>query len=424
MSINRPSLSLVFLMSMLLAPALADWPSWRGPSDLGSIDSGEFPVELNETTLIWKSPLPGKGCSTPIVSNSVIYVTAPVEGNDALLAMGEADGKLHWTTTFGPEVAGKHRNGSGSNSSPVTDGDAIYVYFKSGTLAAVEHDGKIRWQTNLVDRYGKDTLFWDHGTSPVLTDSDVVIARMHNGESWLAAFDKKTGKLSWKVARNYDTPVEGDHGYSTPLVIDRDGKQVLLVWGAEHLTMHDAKDGSLLWTCGDFNPEGNKLWPSIAMPVIVDDMAVIAYGRNDRKIPRLYGVKLSGENDVTETNHAWLRDDISSFVPSPAAFEGKVYLVRDRGEVECVDPSNGETIWSDRLPKGRNSYYASPLIANGILVAPREDGVVYVADVRGDKWKLLSENEMGEPVIGSPVPIGNRVLIRGEKHLYCFGSSD
>ena len=155
-----------------------------------------------------------------------------------------------------------------------------------------------------MEKFGKAKLYWDHGTSPVLTDTHVVMARMHEGESWVAAWDKKTGKMDWKVARNYKTPREGDHGYASPLVIQHKGKQAIMVWGAEHLTIHDAANGELMWTCGNFNPDEQALWPSISTPVIVDDMVVVAFGRNDRGKPRLHGIRLGGSGDVTETNHA------------------------------------------------------------------------------------------------------------------------
>lgn len=399
----------------------ADWPSWRGPNDRGSIETGKYPSSLDDANLTWKTPLPGKGCSTPIISDGLIFVTAPIDRSDALLCF-DTSGKRLWHAQFGIEVGGKHRNGSGSNSSPVSDGESIFVYFKSGTLASVDREGKVQWKTNIVEKFGKDTLFWDYGSSPVLTDKHVVITRMHQGDSWLAAFDKETGNMDWKVDRNYKTPVECDHGYSTPLVIDYENKQCLLVWGAEHVTLHDASDGKNIWTCGDFNPENNKLWPSIATPVIVKDRVVIAYGRNDRNIPRLHGVRLSGLGDVTDSNHVWDRDDIGTFVPTPVAYKERVYMVRDRGEIECIDPKDGTSIWSDRLPKGRAKFYASPLIAGGVLYAPREDGVVFMGNVSEKGFTFLSQRDMGEPVIGSPVPMGNeKILIRGEKSLYCFG---
>jgi outer membrane protein assembly factor BamB len=330
-------------------------------------------------------------------------------------------GKQLWQTVFDQEDAGKHRNGSGSNASPVSDGSAIWVYFKSGTLAAVDLAGKVLWQTNIVERFGKDTLYWDHGTSPVLTSTHVVLARMHNGESWLAAFDKRTGEMSWKTDRNFQTPQEGDHGYATPLVVMRDGRETILTWGAEHLTMHDAGSGKLLWTCGNFNPDGEKLWPSISTPVIVDGTAVIAFGRNDRGKPRLHGIRLEGSGDVTASAHAWLRTDVGTFVPSAAVWNQKVYLVRDGGEVECLEPATGKTVWKGAFPKHRTNFYSSPVIAGGRFYAPREDGVVFVANVAGDEFRVLSQHDLQEPVIGSPIPLDGRIYLRGERHLFCFG---
>jgi len=400
------------------AELASDWSKWRGPHESGSTVRGNLPVRLTPESVLWKSALPGKGCSTPIVHDGRIYVTAPAEGRDALLAF-DFSGKPLWMAKFGKENPGKHRNGSGSNASPVTDGKAIFVYFKSGTLAAVEPDGAVRWRTNLVERFGPDTLFWDHGTSPVLTKDDVVMARMHHGESWLAAFDKASGEMTWKVPRNYKTPTEGDHGYATPLVIDHEGNEALLIWGAQHLTLHDGRDGRVLWSCGDFNPESKSLWPSIATPVICGDVAIVPFGRNDRGMPRLHGIGTGGKGDVTATHRHWKRSDIGTFVPSPVAYQGKAYLVGDKGQVHCLDPATGQTIWSAAFPKHRAKFYSSPLIAGGRLYAAREDGVVFVADIQ-DGFELLAENDMGEPIIASPVPLGEKLLLRGNRHLFCI----
>ena len=410
-----------FSVRMGLGAEIADWRSWRGPLEKGSIERGNYPVKFDAENYLWRTQLPGKGCSTPILLNEMIYLTSPAAGNDALLCY-DFNGAEKWRAVFGKENAGKHRNGSGSNASPVTDGNAVFIFFKSGTFAAVELDGTVRWKTDLVARYGKDTLFWDQGTSPVLTEKYVIMARMHQGESWLAAFDKVTGALAWKVARNYPTPVECDHGYTTPLVIQYQGKESILVWGAEHLTIHNATDGQVTWSCGNFNPDANKLWPAISTPVIVGDMIVLAYGRNDRGIPRLHGIRLTGSGDVTATNHVWRRDDVGTFVPTPVAYKGQVILVRDRGEVASIDPATGKTVWEGAFPKHRSNYYATPLIAGDKLYAPREDGTVFVANVANDKFELLSENNMEESVIGSPIPASNRILIRGEQHLFCVTS--
>lgn len=413
---------ILFSVQSVSAADVPDWRSWRGPLGHGSVEGGTYPVKFGAEQYQWRTALPGKGCSTPILLNEMIYLTSPAEGHDALLCY-DLKGAEKWRAVFGQENAGKHRNGSGSNASPVTDGSGVFVFFKSGTLAAVNLDGSVRWKTDLVERFGKDTLFWDHGTSPVMTEKYVIMARMHQGESWLAAFDKESGEMVWKVARNYTTPTECDHGYATPLVIQHQDQESILVWGAEHLTIHNAADGEVSWSCGNFNPDANTLWPAIATPVIVGDMAVIAYGRNDRGIPRLHGIRLTGSGDVTLTNHVWKRDDVGTFVPTPVAYRGRVILVRDRGEVACIDPTNGNTVWEGQFPENRSNYYASPMIAGDKLYAPREDGTVFVASVANDKFEALSENDMAESVIGSPVPAANRILIRGEKHLFCVGSA-
>jgi outer membrane protein assembly factor BamB len=402
-----------------MAASGSSWTNWRGPNGNGSAAAGSYPVRWDETTnVLWKVPLPGKGCSTPAVWDKRIFVTAPIEGQDAVLAF-DWNGKELWRTELGTERAGKHRNGSGSNASPTTDGQSVFVYFKSGNFAALDLKGKVRWQTNLVEAFGRDTLFWDHGTSPVLTEKSVVMARMHHGESWLVAFDKNAGALQWKVARNYETPTENDHGYSSPLVIRYQNREALLLWGGEHLTIHDAADGKLLWTAGDFNPSAGKNWPAVATPVLVGDVAVLPFGRSDRGNPLLYGVRLGAGAGGVATNHLWKRTDTGTFVPTPCVWQEKVYLLRDRGEVECLDPLTGQTIWSGAFPKSSVNFYSSPTIAGGRLYAAREDGSVFVASV-ADKFEVLAENQMGESLIAAPVLLDNRILIRGEKNLYCI----
>jgi outer membrane protein assembly factor BamB len=391
-----------------------NWPHWRGPFDNGNAEPGLYPVHWDATNHIaWRSLLPGKGCSTPIVWDQRILLTAPSDGQDAVLAIDWSGNRL-WLEKYGPEQPGKHKNGSGCNSSPVTDGRAVFVYFKSGTLAALGLDGSRLWQTNLQPAFGKDTLFWDFGTSPVLTEQDVVIALMRRGESWLAAFDKVTGRLHWKLARKYETPVEGDHSYASPLVIRHRGREALLVWGACHLTAHDTADGRTLWDCGGFNPESVGNWPAVASPVVVGDIAVVPYARGES----LHGIRLGGSGDVTATNRVWQGKGNGSFVPTPAVTQDRVCMLRDGGEFVWIAPDTGKTLGKGTLPKSANKYYASPVVADGKLYAAREDGVVFVVQA-GEPFGLLAQNELGERLLASPVPVSNRLLLRGERHLFC-----
>ena len=120
----------------------------------------------------------------------------------ALLTLSFASAPAQEAGPGGKEKPGKHRNGSGSNSSAVTDGEAFFVFFKSKALATVDFTGKILWQKDL-NEYGRDTLYWDFGTSPVLTGKHVVMALMRERNSWLVAFDKRSGEVAWKVAVSY-----------------------------------------------------------------------------------------------------------------------------------------------------------------------------------------------------------------------------
>ncbi|MBI5384461.1 MAG: PQQ-like beta-propeller repeat protein [Verrucomicrobia bacterium] len=410
---------LLLVAAAAMAETPGEWPNWRGPEANASLATGKYPIKWDATNALWKVALPGKGGSTPIVRNQRIYLTVPSEGQDAVLTF-DLSGRQLWQTKLGAESKPKHQTlGSSANASPATDGKGLFVYFRSGNFAALEFDGTVRWKINLVERFGRDQLFWDQGTSPIVTDQHVIMVRMHAGESWLAGFDKATGELRWQQPRNYKTATEGDHGYSTPLLFQHEGKPALLVWGAEHLTAHDAADGKLLWSCGGFNPEGTGYWPAIATPVIVGTMAIVPVGRDDRPgQARIHGIKLGGHGDVTATHRAWKREDTGVFVSSPAAYQGRVYLLRHRGGVVCLDPATGKTIWTGAFPEGKGPYYSSPVIAGGILYAAREDGMVFAARV-GEKFELLGENPMGERIVASPVPVANRLLIRGDRHLFC-----
>jgi outer membrane protein assembly factor BamB len=420
MKLLTNSLILCLLMTTLCAAADVNWPRWRGPDSNGSARAGNYPVDWEPGRALWKTEIPGKGCSTPIVWNKTIYLSTGAEGQDTVIALNWS-GKALWQTQLGKEKPGKHNNASGSNPSPATDGTAVFTFFKSGTLAAIELDGSIRWKTNLFERYGKDERFWDFGTSPVLTQKAVVIAHMHSGESWLAAFDKLTGAVLWKVPRNYKTAVEGDQCYTTPIVFDHRGTEALLVWGAHRLTAHDAADGGILWSCGDFNPNETRLWPAIASPVIAGNVAVVPCGRDDRRQPRLHGIKLGGSGDVTQTHRLWKRTDTGPFVPTPAAHKGRVYVICDRGRMDCIDPLTGESHWTGEFPKGKGKFYTSPLVAGGQLYATRESGTVYVLRL-GDKFEIISEIDMKERIIASPIALSDRLLIRTLGHLFCFGS--
>ena len=279
----------IFVLSVSCRIANAEvenWPQWRGPLGTGVAQAGEYPVKFSNTDgVAWKAKLPGVGTSTPAVWGDQIFLTAgiPRDGEivDGVVCI-DMTGKELWRHEFGKERKGKNPHASGSNPSPVTDGENLVVYYKTGTLACLGLDGKEKWKINLQDKYGKDTLWWDLGTSPVLAGDRVIVAVMQDGDSYLVAVNLKDGEIAWKEKRQYETPREGDQSYTTPQLVKIDGKDVIVTWGADHLTGHDVETGKLLWECGGFNP-GNKNanWRTIASAVVSDGIAIVPYGRGE-----------------------------------------------------------------------------------------------------------------------------------------------
>ena len=250
----------IFFFSMYLSAAADNWPQWRGPDGTSVAGKGNFPTEFSSTeNVLWKVKLPGPGSSTPVVWEDKIFVTGGSEGQDSVQAY-DWKGGLVWQKTLGPERPGKHQNGSGSNSSPITDGKNVYVYFKSGTVASLTLNGKLNWQINLQKKFGEDTLWWDLGTSPVLAGGNVVVAVMQEGESYVVAIKPEDGSVAWKADRTFPVQSESGQSYTTPLVREIDGQETIVIWGADRLTGHDPKDGKILWTCEGFNPEDKAMW--------------------------------------------------------------------------------------------------------------------------------------------------------------------
>lgn len=392
-----------------------NWPQWRGPNATGVAEAGDYPVEFSaEENVTWTAPLPGIGSSSPAVWGEAIFVTSIIDGEDGLTRFG-FDGQEVWQKQLGPGREGKHRNGSGSNPSPATDGEHVVSYFKSGRVACHDFSGDELWQVNLQEKYGEDTLWWDLGTSPVLVGGKAIIAVMQSGDSYLVALDLKTGEEIWKTKRQYVRPEESDHAYTTPQLATVGGRELLVTWGADYLTAHDAATGKLLWEQGPLNPQNEANWRVIASQAMGDEVAVVPYGRGKF----LAGLSLAGESGSPPQPLWEEQGEVGADVPTPVVEGGKVYVLTDTGKIACRDLQTGRELWAGALPKDRDKYYASPVLAGGRLYCTREDGMIFVADVQHG-FKLLTPegNDMGERIIATPAPVRGGLLIRGESHLF------
>ena len=398
-----------------------NWPQWRGPDGNGVAAAGHYPVTFSATNdLLWKAALPGKGGSTPIVWGDRIALTSGVgEGTNGLDGVHCFDwsGKQLWSVTLGRQRPGRHRRGSGSCPSMVTDGARLFAYFKSGTLAALDFDGKVLWKTNLQDRYGKDSLNWDLGTSPVLAGGNLVVAVLHESNSYVVALNPASGEAVWKEDRNFPCNEENGQSYATPIVTTQDGHTTLVLWGADRLTGHDATTGKMLWECGGFNPDNKRNWRNIASPALSQGVAVVPYGREQY----VAGVTIGGSGDITATARLWEKRGIGTDSATPLAFDGKAYIVSFKGKVWCLDLLTGNELWCVALPNGKGACYSSPVLSGDKLYFCREEGAFYVGQVSATGLRILNETRFDDTFVASPVLVRDRILLRGEKHIYCVG---
>jgi outer membrane protein assembly factor BamB len=305
----------------------------------------------------------------------------------------------------------------------VTDGTYTYAYFRSGDLGCVDNQGNVRWQKNLQAAYGEDTLWWDLGTSPLLTEDAVVIAVMQSGPSYLVALDKLTGKVLWKTDRMLDAPEEAAHSYSSPLLVEMGDQRVIAVLGADHITLHSEKDGKELARLGGFNPTGQRYFRSIASPVVQGDIIACPYARGST----ITGVSLSallagkGKDAIR-----WFRDDIGADVPTPAAMDGKFFVCSDKGIVAAIDAQSGKNVWQVELPRSRHAFSSSPLIAGDHIYLTREDAVTFVVGpLSSPTPKLVATNEIDDTAldtVASLVPIDGDLLLRTRERLYRLAS--
>ena len=411
------------LFGFFVLPLQAQWPDWRGPNGNGAIAEGKLPMEFDGegNGVVWKTKLPGRACSTPVVAKGMLFLTSPVDGKDALLGY-DLDGREKWRQIYGEVTPGRgQRVGSSANSSPVTDGKTVVAYFKSGRVAACSNDGKKLWEKDLHELYGEDKLWWDQGTSPVLFGDTVIIAVMQTeGNSYLVSFDLKTGEEKWKTDRKFETGKESGDSYTTPHLAQVDGVDTVISFGADHITGHDAKTGKQLWVSGGINPDSKGMWRTIASSVYTEGVVVIPHGRGEY----LMGLKAGGKGDTTKTHVLWRKKMPTTDAATSVAHKGRVYQLvdrgRDRGLITCLDARTGEKLWEGELPKSASTYYSSPILVGDTLCCPREDGVVLMAKITKDGLGEVKENELGEAIIASPIYVEGKLILRGSKHLWAL----
>ncbi len=412
------------LVSASLA-ATADWPEFRGPSGDGHASAvgdkpAGLPLHWSETENIkWKTEIPYRGWSTPVVMGGQVWLTTATEdGHDFFAICVDAEtGKIRFNEKVfqsdNPEPLG---NGASMNCyatpSPLIEPGRVYVHFGSfGTACLDTTTGKVLWK--------RDDLRCRHYRGPsssLVRFEDLLILTFDGADlQYHVALDKKTGKTVWKTDRSVkwndendpgQMAREGDHrkAHSTPLIVTANGKFQMLSAGAKAAYGYDPRTGRELWRVQypDFSAAPRPLFDH-----------GIAYLMTGMTKSELLAVKTDGEGDVTETKVVWrLKTHIGKYA-SPLLVDGLIYTAADESFITCVEAATGQVVWAERIG---GKYAASPIYADGRLYSFSQEGTTTVLKP-GRTFEPLATNTLSSGFMASPAVVGKAFYLRTRTHL-------
>ncbi len=415
----------LFLVIVLLSLGLdrlgaENWAGWRGPRGDGTSMEKNVPTKWSATdNIAWKSEVPGLGHASPIVYGDRVFTVSCVPETEerVLLCYNRTDGKLLWKqTVLKSPLEKKHKLNSHASSTPATDGKLIYVSFldvQDAVVMAYDFSGKQQW----IARPGKFKSVHGYCSAPVLWKDKVIINGDHDGESWIAALDRATGKTLWLTPRQNHT-----RSYCVPVIYQLSGRNQMVLSGDKSVTSYDPDTGKLHWYL--HGPTEQYVASLVYNPKV--DLLFMTAGFPQH---HLLGLRHTGKGDLGSVYHqaeithpqiAWHHTKASmvSYVPSPIS-EGNWFLVvSDTGMLNCLDAKTGELAWQEKI----GSTHASLVSANGLVYAINDAGVTTVVKP-GPEFKALATADLGEGVFASPAISEGQIFIRSDKHLWCVGAA-
>ena len=387
-----------------------DWPGWRGPHGDGKVQ-GPLPPQTWSAgkNVLWKAAVPGRGHSSPCVVGPHVFITTADDQAERqiLLCYDRTTGAERWNRTVHEHnFMTKHRKNSHASATPASDGTRVYVTFlNNGSLwvTAYTFDGNVVWQ-KMVGEFGSEH---GYGSSPLVAGSRLIVAGDNLKNSFLAALDCTSGEIAWKTPRT----TTGEHGsFASPVVARVARREQLLLSGMKEMCSYDPATGQLLWSCpGPAEVTANT--------VAWDEQLVFVSGGFPEK--ELLAIRGDGTGPIAPDHVAWRTRKGTTYVPSPLAAEGRLYVVADNGVATCFASDTGKELWQERL---EGSFFASPVLAGDQLYIPNEQGVTYVLRV-GSKPEIIARNDLGEPCLASLAISGGKIFLRSEKHLWCIAET-
>jgi outer membrane protein assembly factor BamB len=422
-----------------LTVSAQDWPQFRGPRASGVAEGHRTPVAWDapkSRNVLWKTPIPGLSHASPVVSGERVFVitavgddpdptyvpkdrgisTARDEGKHSwrIYALDKKTGKILWERTAheGVPRARRHIKATQADSTPATDGRTVVALMGSEGLYAYDFSGKLLWKQDLgvlnPGLWDDKNSSWGHGSSPVIHKNLVIVQADGHAQSFIAAYDLKTGKQAWRVERGEIT------SWSTPTLYEEGRRAELIVNGGRFIRGYDPLTGKELWRFNDNDTQVKQQAPLVAHGLIY-----VAGGYPPGR--GMYAFRPGASGDIslkageqTNAHLAWKADKGSPYTTTPIVYGDILYGVSDAGVLSAFEARTGKPIYQERLPA---SFSASPVAADGKLYLSSEDGDVYVVRA-GPKYELLATNPVGEPLMATPAVTGPVLILRGRTHVY------
>ena len=400
---------LLVVMGLSQPLAAENWPGWRGPRGNGISLERNIPVRWDaKTNVVWKIPTPHAGHASPIIWNGKLFLVGidREKQNRVLTAINARTGKRLWERiVLHAPLERIHRFNSRASSTPVTDGKLVYVSFldrKKMFVAAYNLSGRKVWER----RPGVFASKHGYCSSPILYKDKVIVNGDHDGNAYLIALDRRTGKTLWKVSRENKT-----RSYCTPIIRTIGGRTQMMLSGSKCVASYNPDDGSRYWILDGPTEQ------FVASLVMDRGLVFVTGGFPDKHI---LTIDPTGSGNITGSRFVKWRHYRKgvSYVPSPIAVGDYFFLVSDNGIGSCYDAQTGKIQWQERM--GRR-YWSSLVSAGGHVYFLDNDGNTKVVQA-GPQYRVLATNRLREAMFASPAISNGRIYIRGEEHLFCIGN--
>jgi outer membrane protein assembly factor BamB len=420
---SLPVLIVAMLLVNSVPAAEPAWVHWRGPSGQGYTDDTRVPLTWSETgNVLWKTKLPGRGNSSPVVWGDRVFLTSADDrgAERYVLCVRTTDGQLLWKQTAAKGVAPEKTHNWNGYASPscTTDGKHVYAFFGTPGLFCYDFDGKLVWKHEFGTFLSE--AGWGTGASPFLFE-DLVIQNCDNDGTGagnapqaLVALDKNTGEVRWTALRKQG------RGFSTPRLIPVAGGRVDLVLnGPNAVVGYDPKTGAELWRCARSDPRDQARFGE-PLPVNDTEMLFVLSGRPGP----CQALRLPDKGDVTKSHVLWQADRKNHRdVSSPILWDGLVYQADSKGVLTCLELKTGKVLYNEPLGARDSKSLSSPILLRGKLLFPLDNGTTVVVEP-GRTFKVAGRNKLDGETLdfgASPAVADGKLYLRSQSYLYCIG---